>query len=215
MQDVSAGGRTVLFVSHNMTAIRELCKRTIWLDGGCLINSGDTDEIVTQYLHENTRSVSEQIWPDLDTAPGNDKVRLRRACLLPGEGSAYLSVHTPLRVEFEYWNATPGAELNISLYLNNLEGTCVFNSDSSPRVYPMGIIREVCDIPGDLLNDGTYRIAIMIVKDRFHGIYKLDDVLVFDVQDAERECDYYGKWEGMVRPKLAWTSEYIRHSEIY
>jgi lipopolysaccharide transport system ATP-binding protein len=54
----------------------------------------------------------------------------------------------------------------------------------------------------------------MIVKDRFHGIYKLDDVLVFDVQDAERECDYYGKWEGMVRPKLDWTSEYIGHSEV-
>jgi lipopolysaccharide transport system ATP-binding protein len=214
MQTVSAGGRTVLFVSHNMTAVRELCKRTIWLDGGCLMNSGDTDEIVTQYLHENTRSVNEQSWPDPDTAPGNDKVRLRRAYLSSGEASACISVHTPLRMEFEYWNAIPGAELNISLYLNNLEGTCVFNSDSSPRVYPVGIIREACSIPGDLLNDGTYRISIMIVKDRFHGIYKLDDVLVFDVQDAERECDYYGKWEGMVRPKLDWTSEFIRHSEI-
>ena len=95
-----------------------------------------------------------------------------------------------------------------------LEGTCVFNSDSSPRVFPAGIIREVCHIPGNLLNDGTYRISIMIVKDRFHGIFRLEDVLVFDVHDAEREVNWYGKWEGVVRPELDWTSEFIGQSEI-
>ena len=213
MQDVSTGGRTVLFVSHNMTAVKELCKRTIWLDGGRLINAGDTNAIVAQYLNENTKSEHDQIWADLDSAPGNDKVRLQRARLSPGEESSTISIHTPIDVEIEYWNFLPETELLVSLYLYNLDGTCVFNSDSSPHVYPRGVIREVCHIPGNLLNDGTYRIAIMIVKDRFHGIYRLDDILVFDVQDAEREVHWYGKWDGVVRPELDWTSEYIGNSE--
>ena len=213
MQDVSTGGRTVLFVSHNMTAVRELCKKAIWLDGGRVVSSGNTDAIVSQYLQENAKSIHEQIWPDPDTMQENDKVRLRRARLSAGEESGSISIHTPIRIEIEYWNALPDAELLTSLYLYKLDGTCVFNSDSSPRVYPRGIVREICHIPGNLLNDGTYRIAIMIVKDRFHGIYRQDDVLVFDVQDAEREVHWYGKWDGVVRPELVWTSEHIGHSE--
>ena len=213
MQDISAGGRTVLFVSHNMTAVRELCNRAIWLDGGCVVNAGDTNAIVGQYLNENARSIHEQTWPDPDTTVGNDAVRLRRASLFPAEGSGPISIHTPIRIEIEYWNLLAGAELLVSLYLYNIDGTCVFNSDSAPRRYPKGVVRAVCHIPGNLLNDGTYRIGIMIVKDRFHSIYRLDDVLVFDVQDAEREIHWYGKWDGVVRPELAWTSEYIGHSE--
>jgi lipopolysaccharide transport system ATP-binding protein len=213
MQDVSSGGRTVLFVSHNMTAVKELCSRAIWLDGGCLVNSGMTDAIVTQYLHENAREVHEQVWPNPDTAPGNDKVRLRRASLISEDGSGPISVRTDVRIEIEYWNSLPGTELLVSLYLYNLDGTCVFNSDSSPRVYPKGAVREVCRIPGNLLNDGTYRIAIMIVRDRFHGIYRIDDLLVFDVQDVEREVQWYGKWYGVVRPVLEWTSEFLGQSE--
>ncbi len=213
MQDVSTGGRTVLFVSHNMTAVRELCRNAIWLDGGRIVASGNTNTVVSRYLQENTRSIHEQTWPDADTAEGNDKVRLRRARLSAGDENGTISIRTPIRIEIEYWNALPGAELLVSLYLFNLDGTCVFNSDSSPRVYPMGIIREVCHIPGNLLNDGTYRIAIMIVKDRFHGIYRLDDVLVFEVQDAEREVHWYGKWDGVVRPELVWTSEFVGQPE--
>jgi len=50
MQDVSEGGRTVLFVSHNMQAIRELCQRGIVLDGGRIVHCGPIDEIVDKYL---------------------------------------------------------------------------------------------------------------------------------------------------------------------
>jgi len=214
MQDVSKGGRTVLFVSHNMTAIRELCGRAVWLNSGEIVGTGNTKEIVSGYLQENTRSVKEQIWPDAGTAPGNDRVRLRLARLInKGEENTSINVHSPLDVEIEYWNLVPGTELNLSLHLYNLEGTCVFNSNSSPHVYPAGRIREVCHIPGDLLNDGTYRVVVMVDQDRSFGIYTHDDVLVFDVLDAEREINWYGKWPGLVRPNLRWTTEYLDGTE--
>lgn len=49
MEDVSKGGRTVIFVSHNMGAIRSLCTNAIWLDDGRVAESGPTDKVVTDY----------------------------------------------------------------------------------------------------------------------------------------------------------------------
>lgn len=213
MQEVSTGGRTVLFVSHNMAAVRDLCNRAVWLKGGKIKSIGDTSEIVSGYLHEYAGSVHEQIWDDPESAPGNEKIRLRLARLSSAGKDTTISVETPLTVEFEYWNAFPGTELNLSLHLNSLEGTCVFNSDSSPRIYPAGLVRETCHIPGNLLNEGTYRIMIMVIKDRSYYIYKHEDILVFDVQDKERECAWFGKWPGLVRPILQWKSEYAGGQE--
>jgi lipopolysaccharide transport system ATP-binding protein len=57
MRDVSEGGRTVLFVSHRMSAIRELCERGILLEAGRIVHRGPTDEVVEKYL---TSSSSDQ-----------------------------------------------------------------------------------------------------------------------------------------------------------
>jgi lipopolysaccharide transport system ATP-binding protein len=67
MQDVSAGGRTVLFVSHNMHAIRELCHRGISLDGGKIVHRGPTDEVVDRYLASSStdQNVNEDILPQM------------------------------------------------------------------------------------------------------------------------------------------------------
>lgn len=55
MQEVSQGeGRTVLFVSHNMTAVKNLCRSCILLENGCVCEIGDTNHIITKYLSENT-----------------------------------------------------------------------------------------------------------------------------------------------------------------
>jgi lipopolysaccharide transport system ATP-binding protein len=49
MEDVSRGGRTVLFVSHQMNQIRRLCERVIWLDAGSIVKSGTTAEVMSAY----------------------------------------------------------------------------------------------------------------------------------------------------------------------
>lgn len=210
MHEVSEGGRTVLFVSHNMTAIRDLCDRAIWLKSGSIAEDGNAKKIVSKYLHETSNPVTEQVWPERGSAPGNDKVRLHRARLVAKGGTPAITVRTPLDVEFEYWNLVPGAELNLSLHLYNLEGLCIFNTTSASAAYPAGRVKGICHIPADILNDGSYRIMIMIVQDRSFGIYRHDDVLVFDVQDVERGGGWYGKWPGLVRPALEWTTEYLQ-----
>ena len=78
MGDVAAQGRTVLFVSHNMVAVQNLCHRVILLDGGGIADEGRPDQVVSRYLPRDQDGARERSWPDLTSAPGNEFVRLRR-----------------------------------------------------------------------------------------------------------------------------------------
>ncbi|MBE3119986.1 MAG: ABC transporter ATP-binding protein, partial [Candidatus Atribacteria bacterium] len=84
MSDVAHEGRTVLFVSHNMLAIKNLCNTGIYLEGGMINHHGDIDYVVQHYLQVSSSSSSyEQIWKDPSAAPGNEMVRLHHvSCLL-------------------------------------------------------------------------------------------------------------------------------------
>ena len=80
MQDVSKDeGRTVLFVSHNMESIKNLCTRSILLKKGQVINNGPTKTVINSYLNLATDNVKrydgERTW-NMDNAPGDDAVRL-------------------------------------------------------------------------------------------------------------------------------------------
>jgi lipopolysaccharide transport system ATP-binding protein len=81
MGDIVKGGRSILFVTHNMLAIQSLCERVIWLDSGAMVQDGPTDVVITQYLKSQGSGLMEQSWDDVESAPGNDKVRLHRACV--------------------------------------------------------------------------------------------------------------------------------------
>ena len=63
------------------------------------------------------------------------------------------------------------------------------------------------------LNDGTYKIMIMVVQENSFGIYNHEDILIFDAHEGERDSNWYGKWPGAVRPKLNWTTEFINSTD--
>jgi lipopolysaccharide transport system ATP-binding protein len=65
-------------------------------------------------------------------------------------------------------------------------------------------------VPGDLLNDGMYRVLLLVVKDQGIVLYRHDDILIFNVADSvERRGEWHGKWTGAVRPMLEWETEYL------
>ena len=210
MQEVSSGGRTIIFVSHNMTALKRLCTRAVWLDGGQILENGEAGEVVSCYLQRNTVANLQSLWEDERTAPGDHRVRLRSVRLLSQDDSSdHITVHTPLRIEFTYWNYVPDAVLNVSMILNNLEEVCVFAtaSDFGPR--PVGLVRHTLQIPGNLLNAGSYYVNMIVVKDASVGILFQNNVLAFEVAEGEVVGNWYGKFPGAVRPKLKWKSEAI------
>src|SRR5437899_11537720 len=76
MGEVAQEGRTVLFVSHNMTAVNQLCPRAIMLCDGEIARMGNTPEVVAEYLKVGSKSGGERLWNDRQKAPGSDRIRL-------------------------------------------------------------------------------------------------------------------------------------------
>jgi len=210
MSDVSSHGRTVVFVSHNMTAMRRLASRAIWLEGGQIADSGPVAEVIDHYLRKSNESNLESVWEDERTAPGDDRVRLHSVRVMPqGAADGLITVHTPLRIEFIYWNYVPGAVLNVSMILNDLEEACVFSGGSGHGPRPAGLIRSAVTIPGDFLNVGSYYINVMIVRDASVGVLLQNSAVSFEVIEGEVVGNWYGRPPGAVRPKLQWETEII------
>jgi len=216
-------GRTVVFVSHNMTAVQNLCERTLWLHDGKVMEDGKTNAVISNYLRTFSPASTERFWADLETAPGNEMVRLRRACVRPENGRASdpITIQTPFVIEFEYWNLQPNARLNVSIVLYHEEGVAVLHTTpiKEPKwhghPFPAGLFRSACHVPGDLLNTGTYRVQLWVIKDETIGLYRHDDILALEVIDApeRRGGSWHGKWPGVVRPDLLWDTEFIESAK--
>jgi lipopolysaccharide transport system ATP-binding protein len=213
MGNVAKEGRTVLFVSHNMTALQSLCSRAIWLSSGQLETDGPASTVVMKYLQANAQMMLDRTWEESDATAGNDAVRLHRARII-AKDPFQVTVADPLQIEFTYSNFVPNTRLNVSMHVYNLEGTCVFNSPSPPQVFPAGRIKAACQIPGNFLNDGYYRVHVMIVKDTSTILLNHNETMLFEVYDTPREYSWYGKWPGVVRPALGWNLEVDRTAEV-
>lgn len=204
MRDVSNSGRTLIFVSHNLTAVQGLCDTGAYLRNGELIKSGKIDDVINEYVKNVSKFQLQQYWDNQNTAPGNDHIRIKSIVLEPTNGieQENFDTRTAFRISFEYWNMLDNAELNVSLFLYSMTGECVFNVGDASQFYKKGVVKAVCDIPADFLNDGSYYISIMIVKDRLAPVYFFEDALAFDILDWREGTDWYGKWPGSVRPKM-------------
>src|SRR6185312_2662597 len=82
MGDVASHGRTIIFVSHNMQAVQALCKSTMYLKSGRIVEVGETDKVINNYLSREITNCMERSWTEED-APGNDKIRLISARVVP------------------------------------------------------------------------------------------------------------------------------------
>ncbi len=213
--DAAKGGRTVLFISHNMIAVNSLCERVIWVDGGRIVEDGPTAQIVTRYLsgYEKGADLSEEVWDDISEAPGNDMVRLHRVRVLRQDGrlSDPLTMETPFQVEVEFWNLVADAHLHIALYLYTEEGVIAFATGKpNNRPMPAGKLRSICSVPGDLLNSGSHRFVVFAVKDISSIIYSYESRVAINIHDMrERQGSWFGRAPGVVQPVLKWTTEYL------
>ena len=209
MSDVAGQGRTVLFVSHNMTAVKTLCQDGILLHEGIILDKGEINKVVDAYLHENKRAILEQEWNTIENAPGNDLLKLRSIKLIPRveEQTEHLTVNTPISIEFDLWILKPST-INISMHLDTISGVTIF-AVSSPKIdCEQGLAKFRCNIPGNILNDGIYSVLMMVVEDS-KAIFKFDNAITFEIHDVKRPGNWLGKWPGAVRPNFPWDYQLI------
>ncbi len=212
MDAIAHDGRTVIFISHSLLAIQAICRRALWLDRGMIVADGPASGVIARYAGTDHGSGGiARDWPDAAEAPGNDAIRLRSARVeaLGAEPGAPIDVRQSFAMSFDYDNLREGAYLTADLLVTNEAGVVVFNAGPTEEVRPaaVGRRRERCVVPGDLMNDGTYRVTLEL-RDRGEVLLSMPDLLTFDILDnPDGRFGWYGKWEGAVRPRLNWTSE--------
>ncbi len=222
MKDVSEGGRTVIFVSHNMGSISNLCSGALWLDQGRVRMQGRTADVVATYIATGTSANGAVSWNNPGEAPGNEAVRLKSVSIISAHGvSSDVPVNQPLRVDIEYWNLKPDSVLICGLELKDKMNTYVFASNNRPsatstpdewygKKRPAGVFRTSCTIPAHFLNNDYYSVDVRVVNDRNELACAVENVIAFVVHETgDMTSEYSGVWVGVVRPKLAWATEYV------
>ncbi|PLX10683.1 MAG: ABC transporter ATP-binding protein [Marinilabiliales bacterium] len=200
MQDVSnQKGRTVLFVSHNMTAVNSLCNKAILLEKGEISYKNETDKVVERYLIDNSQEKREQEYHAIHTAPGNDFIKLKQ-CKVSTNTDKEFNVECALDFTFKFWWTSDPTNLNLSFHLFNNKGELVFNIHTKAITCNEGIISSNCHIPGKILNDGYYYINMMVVKNSNTIIYNFEKCLVFKLNDYRIDSKWHYKWPGTIRP---------------
>jgi lipopolysaccharide transport system ATP-binding protein len=205
MREVShSAGRTILFVSHSMQAVTNLCEKGLWLQHGQVKAIGEASTVVNQYLSDSQELNLKQSWKHPAEGPGNDSIRFKEVELIPElpQPDSPLDIRTPLTVKFQFWNSTDEILLSTNLVLFSYGGECIFDVPSSATVCRKGVVSGECTIPGNFLNDGSYYISLYVVKDTTTALYDFESCLSFDLEDYRGEIKWYGKWWGSVRPLL-------------
>jgi lipopolysaccharide transport system ATP-binding protein len=204
MREVASKEKTILFVSHNLTAVANLCNKTLHMEKGRVKEFGDTGTVLTNYLATLQNNVLKKDFKNINDALGNDLVRLKSAELKPNlfENQSFLDIRNSFDIQIEFWNLEDNQNLNISLHLYASTGECIFNIGTEPQVLNKGIVKANAKIPGNFLNDGNYFISFMIVKDKSIILYNFEEIFNFEIADFREDTTWYGKWPGYVRPNF-------------
>ncbi|QDA59269.1 ABC transporter ATP-binding protein [Hymenobacter jejuensis] len=205
MREVShRDGRTILFVSHSMQAITNLCDKGLWLQHGKIQEIGNATQVVNRYLTGLQRLQLKQSWDNMEQAPGNEYVRFKSVELIPHLPfpDSPLDIRASLTVKFQFWNLMENAVLGAGLHLFSYAGECIFDVPAPPLVCEKGVVSGECHIPGNFLNDGSYYISLIIIQNASAEVFYYEQCLSFDLEDARGEIHGFGKWMGAVRPNL-------------
>jgi len=222
MDDVARAGHAVVFVSHDLTSMLNLCARTILLEEGIKRSEGPTREVINTYLGHIRVNQSEWVCDDVQTAPGNKRIRLHAVRVVSnGKVTAEVDIQDPVRVEIEYWALQPNARVQTRVQLLEKSGVVVLTSVAMPDAHPIagdeagnpsppGLYRAVCTFPGNFLNDNHYRVGIRLLADLTQIELSVPDIVSFSVHDNTPQHTVYGRSRmGVVRPHLDWQTEYL------
>lgn len=213
MKDVSEGGRTVLFVSHNMSAINSLCNRSVYLKGGQIEMVGPTDQVVKKYLGSFT-SFNYKI-EEGQHEIGDAYVKLISARLVKPDGSdaEMLSVSEKFGIEINYEILKEGYKPGPNFLLSTQDGEKVFQSldTNIATLYKPGVYNSVAWIPPNFLNDIGYKLTVCVTTHNPTKIHVAGNINfeLYDDVAAPTRGDYKGQMHGYMRPILEWETKKV------
>ena len=220
MGDVAQQGRTVLFVSHNMSAILRLTQEAIVLNKGQLIMRGPTQEAVDYYLSSGQSQAGERTWGAEDVpaaampfTPISLKIKERSGKVVDTIRST-----EPVTVEFEYKLGAPVTGLRVGLYVSTMRGEYIFTSfdTDSPELYENFDSRNAghyisrAELPADIFNEGRYTVGGNASSFGVRRYFMDENALAFNVDISGAPGTQWAEPRvGPVRPRLNWKIEKI------
>jgi lipopolysaccharide transport system ATP-binding protein len=220
MGDVAQQGRTVLFVSHNMSAILRLTQEAIVLKKGRLIKRAPTQEAVDFYLSSGQAETGERLW-EPDEVPGSaapfKPIALR---IKDQRGKVVDTIRStePVTVEWEYRLEAPLTGLRVGMYLSTMRGEYVltaFDVDDAKQyekfsVRKPGRYYSRCCLPADFLNEGRYSLGVNASSFGVRRYFMDENALSFNVDVSGGPGTQWPEMrQGPVRPRLDWTIEKV------
>ncbi|MEI7729512.1 MAG: ABC transporter ATP-binding protein [Verrucomicrobiota bacterium] len=207
-------GRTVLFVSHNMAALRALCTRSLLLTGGTKAFDGASAETIQRYLEGSSTGETIVTW-NANEAPQADGFVMHCAYIRNGAGNIVNTVHHDegfdICVEYELSKHLSGMRIGFMMQTNEGVVVCGSNdvNEAMDNVRQPNVYVSVCRFPPYVLNEGQYQIQLGAETPLGSMSILTPFCLSFQVQDLERHGHVKIKLPGIVRPRLAWKVETI------
>jgi lipopolysaccharide transport system ATP-binding protein len=218
MSDVAKQGRTVLFVSHNMSAILRLTEEAILLDKGKLVLRAPTQEAVDHYMSTGYAQTGQRIWEGDEIPESASPFRPLALRLYNQKGHIVDTVRStePVTINVEYQLKAPITGLRVGLYLMTTRGEYVFTSFDTdhPEMYerysvrPEGHFTSSCTLPPNFLNEGRYVLGINASSFRVKRYFQDEQALTFTVDvSGAPGMQWPENRLGPVRPALEWSIE--------
>jgi lipopolysaccharide transport system ATP-binding protein len=181
MGDLSRSGRTVLFVSHNLTAVQELCSKAIVLKNGKLTESGPVSEMIASYQNNLNSSEYKVTFPLV-----SDNIILHKFTL-ESKFQRTITCDTPIIFQLDFENLIPNRSQDVTVELKMMDGSIVFhqafefakNNDSRKGLYNL-----VGEIPGMLLNAGIYSFKVIFGHNRQYSLLTINELCIFEVENT-------------------------------
>lgn len=225
MQDVARGqGRTVLFVSHNMAAIQNLCSRTVWLRNGSVVDDGDNNAILRAYAAQPSSSADVG---DIDLSrrsniPTDNTAHFTRFGIsaFTNSSSPCFSVGQPFRIHFQLYARRTLRDFTVGFSINSSEGqiiACSNHYDSLQlQELPPGSHSLTVDIVDLWLSPGRYNVTIAISQSG-HSVPHdfIREVAEFTVESLlDPNCDaapgLLDQRPGFIRHPFRWSQAQAR-----
>lgn len=214
MGDVAKQGRTVLFVSHNMSAVKQLCSRGILLNSGRIAAQGSINEVLNAYATMvGTNSAGEVVFKERDDSPAS----FTRLCLRNSEGTkvSAFSNSEPIIFEIEYVVRETLTEDHIWLVVDRADGLRVLKTADDDRGAQLPAVRSPgryitsVQFPAGVLNDGVYQYFVGIGKPRgLHHDHRWGEHFEVQVTSIDAQA-CLGQRNGVILVPLDWSEQQI------
>ncbi|NQU40618.1 MAG: ABC transporter ATP-binding protein [Lentisphaerae bacterium] len=197
MEELAGNGRSVVFVSHRLSSVAQMCSRALWIDHGRIRQEGPSSDVIEAYLSTVTSSNGEVRWEEGVTSPHLKGLSLRAVRLINHCGqvaAAWLdSAPFDLEIEYELAHELAGLRWGFEIALQKGPAGCAsLQPDADPSLGRAGIHRVRARIPGGLITPGQRRITVLADLPARNRSIPIGLPLAFDVEASAGDSRHRG-----------------------